>query len=277
MRITVVPNLRSEDTAALLAAVCERLTQVGAQVQVAEEPQGLPNRTAITAALSGSDVAVAIGGDGTIMHVAKAAAPLGCPVLGINGGHLGFLAGAERDELESLSALVSGVYTIEERALLDVTVHTAAGDTSCLAMNEAMLSRGGLSRLVDVRITAADAEILTCRGDGVIVATPTGSTAYSLSAGGPVVDPSVDCLLLTPVCPHSFNTRPRLLPMDTVLTVQATADDGQVYITVDGEESIPLAPADRVTVRRAEDTARLIRLKAATFYDVLQEKLAGRR
>ncbi|MBQ9859289.1 MAG: NAD(+)/NADH kinase [Clostridia bacterium] len=277
MRITVVPNLRTEDAAALQAVVCQRLIAAGAQVQIAAETGGLPNRGALTAALQGSDVAVAIGGDGTIMHVAKAAAALGCPVLGINGGHLGFLAGAERDELDGLTALLDGAYTIEERALLDVTVHTAAGETSCLAMNEAMLSRGGLSRLVDVCITAADTEILTCRGDGVIVATPTGSTAYSLSAGGPVVDPAVACLLLTPVCPHSFNTRPRLLPMDAQLTVRATADDGQVYITVDGEESCPLTAEDWVTIRRAEESARLIRLKTATFYDVLQEKLAGRR
>ena len=277
MRITVVPNLRTQDAAALQAAVCERLTAAGAQVQVAAETGGLPNRAALTAALKDSDVAVAIGGDGTIMHVAKAAAALGCPVLGINGGHLGFLAGAERDELEGLSALLGDAYTIEERALLDVTVHRATGETSCLAMNEAMLSRGGLSRLVDVSITAADTEILTCRGDGVIVATPTGSTAYSLSAGGPVVDPAVACLLLTPVCPHSFNTRPRLLPMDMELTVRATAEDGQVYITVDGEESCPLTAEEWVTIRRAKESARLIRLKTATFYDVLQEKLAGRR
>lgn len=277
MRVTVIPNYRSADTAALLVAVCDRLKQAGLSVQTATEPEGLPGSAAIAAALQDSDVAVAVGGDGTIMHVAKAAAAVGCPVLGINGGHLGFLAGVERDELDCLESLVSGCYAVEERALLEVTVHTADGEKTCLAMNEAMLSRGGLSRMVDVRITSGEAEILTCRGDGVIVATPTGSTAYSLSAGGPVVDPTVACLLLTPVCPHSFNSRPRILPMDTVLTARATAEDGRVYMTVDGEESIPLAPTDWVTLRRAEDTARLIRLNTATFYDVLQDKLAGRR
>jgi len=277
MRITVVPNLRSADAAVLCDEVCRRLTQAGAYIQVAREADGLPPSATITATLQDSDLAIAIGGDGTIMHVAKAAAVVDCPVLGINGGHLGFLAGVERDELDRLFALVEGSFSVEERALLQVTIHTADGQRVCTAMNEAMLSRGGLSRLVDVHITAGEAEILTCRGDGVIVATPTGSTAYSLSAGGPVVDPAVECLLLSPVCPHTFNSRPRILPMDTVLTVRASSEDGQVYVTVDGEESIPLAPTDTVTVCRGEQNARLIRLHNATFYDVLQKKLADRR
>ncbi len=278
MRITVVPNLRAAEAAALAGAVCDRLRAADAEVHIAREADGLPGSAAIAAALADSDIAVAIGGDGTIMHVAKAAAAVGCPVLGINGGHLGFLAGVERHELEALAELMEGNYTLEERMLLQVTVHTGTGDTECLAMNEAVFSRGSLSRLVDVHITAATKEVLTCRGDGVIVATPTGSTAYSMSAGGPVVDPAVDCVLLTPVCPHALDSRSRLLPADRELTVQTTAaDDGEAFLTVDGEESIPLAPRDTVTIRRADAAARLIRLKSATFYDVLQEKLAGRR
>jgi len=212
------------------------------------------------------------------MHVAKAAAALGCPVLGINSGHLGFLDIAERDELDGLTALLDGAYTIEERALLDVTVHTAAGETSCLAMNEAVISRGSLSRLVDVCVCADGDEIMRCRGDGIIVATPTGSTAYSLSAGGPVVDPAVDCVLLTPVCPHSLDSRSRLLPIRVVLTVRAAAADGETaFITVDGEENIPLTADDYVTIERAATTARLIRLKSASFYDRLCHKLSDRR
>ncbi len=278
MQITLVPNLRREDTAALLAEVCHRLERLGITACVAKEEGSLPTSTVITSALMGSDAAIAIGGDGTIMHVAKAAATVGCPVLGINAGHLGFLAGVERDELDMLAALAQGAYTLDKRALLQVTVHTAAGERTCLAMNEAVISRGSLSRLVEVCITSEAGDVLTCRGDGAIVATPTGSTAYSLSAGGPVVDPAVDCLLLTPVCPHSLDSRPRLLPADAVLTVRATAaDDGVAFITVDGEENIPLSPNDRVEVRQATVSARLIRLKSATFYDALQEKLAGRR
>ena len=232
----------------------------------------------LTEALTGCDLAVAVGGDGTIVHVAKAAAAVGCPVLGINGGHLGFLAGLEADELDALPALLSGEYTVDQRALLQVTVHTEEGDVTRYAMNEAVISRGGLSRLVDVMVLADGAEVLSCRGDGVIIATPTGSTAYSLSAGGPVVDPSVDCVLLTPVCPHSLDSRPRIWPANVTLTAEAVAADGApVYVTVDGEENIPLGPHHTVTIRRAEVAVRLVQLRRNSFYERLRRKLSDRR
>ena len=212
------------------------------------------------------------------MHVAKAAAAADCPVLGINAGRLGFLAGMEPDELDGLEQLLSGHYAVEERALLEITVHTAAGDHTLLAMNEAVVARGSLSRLVDVTVTAQERVIMTCRGDGIIVATPTGSTAYSLSAGGPVVDPAVACMLLTPVCPHSPDSRSRVLPAHIPLTLQATAADGeQAYITVDGEQNSPLSAADTVTVRPAAATARLIRMTDTDFYECLRHKLSDRR
>ena len=212
------------------------------------------------------------------MHVAKAAATVGCPVLGINAGHLGFLAGLEADELDTLPALLEGGYTVDERALLEVTVHTDGEDVTRYALNEVVVSRGGLSRLVDVMVRADGGEVLSCRGDGVIIATPTGSTAYSLSAGGPVVDPSVDCVLLTPVCPHSLDSRPRIWPADVTLTATAAAADGDAaYVTVDGEESIPLASDGAVIIRRAAQTVRLLQLRRDTFYERLSRKLSDRR
>ena len=204
MIITIVPNRIRPDTDRLAAEVAARLTAAGATVRVTEDAS-LPPLADLTAALAGSDAAIAIGGDGTIMHVAKAAAAANCPVLGVNGGHLGFLAGIEPEELEALDGLLVGTYTVDERALLAITVHTAAGERTLLAMNEAVVARGSLSRLVDVTVTAAGRTVMTCRGDGVIIATPTGSTAYSLSAGGPVVDPAVACTLITPVCPHKHS------------------------------------------------------------------------
>lgn len=277
MVITIVPNRIKSATDRLTRAVADRLTAAGATVRVVEDT-ALPPLRELTAALAGSDVAIAIGGDGTIMHVAKAAAAADCPVLGVNAGHLGFLAGAEPDELDALDGLLSGDYTVDDRALLDITVHTAAGEQSLLAMNEAVVARGSLSRLVDVTVTAGERAIMTCRGDGIIVATPTGSTAYSLSAGGPVVDPAVACVLLTPVCPHSLDSRTRVLPAHIPLTIRAAASDGeQAFITVDGEQNIPLAAADTVTVRPAATTARLIRLTGTDFYDGLRHKLSDRR
>ena len=277
MIITIVPNRIRPDTDRLAAAVAARLTAARATVRITEGA-ALPSLTDLTAALAGSDAAIAIGGDGTIMHVAKAAAAARCPVLGVNGGRLGFLAGIEPEELDALEGLLAGTYTVDERALLAVTVHTAAGSRTLLAMNEAVVARGSLSRLVDVCVTAAGRSVMTCRGDGVIVATPTGSTAYSLSAGGPVVDPAVACTLITPVCPHSVDSRARVLPAHVPLCIRATAADGeQAFITVDGEENIPLGPADTVTVAPADLTARLIRLTGTDFYDGLRHKLSDRR
>ena len=278
MRIAVIPNNRSVQASALFPTVCERLKKAGAEVVEITVEGGLPSYVAIAASLADCAVAIALGGDGTIMHVAKAAATVGCPVLGINGGHLGFLAGLEQDELAALDGLLDGNYTEEARSLLRVTVHKADGDHSFLAMNEAVISRGALSRLVDLHIAGNGQELLSCSGDGAIVATPTGSTAYSLSAGGPVVDPSVACMLLTPVCPHTLDSRTRILPSDSVLTVTASAADGEeTFITVDGEENIAFIAADCVTIRQATETARLIRLKPTTFYDALSRKLMDRR
>lgn len=278
MRIAVIPNNRTAQAAALLSAVRERIAKAGAELVVISCDGGLPASSEIARCLTDCSAAIALGGDGTIMHVAKAAATVGCPVLGINGGHLGFLAGIEQDELDSLDSLLDGIYSEESRALLRVTVCNALGEHTFLAMNEAVISRGALSRLVDLTIVQDGKEILSFSGDGAIVATPTGSTAYSLSAGGPVVDPSVACMLLTPVCPHTLDSRTRILPSDSVLTVTASAaDGGEVFVTVDGEEYISFTSADRVIIRQAEETARLIRLKPTTFYDALSRKLTDRR
>ena len=278
MRIAVVPNQVKSENDTLVRAVSERLTQLGADVRVVCGSGNLPTTAQLTEALCDCAIAVAIGGDGTIVHVAKAAATVGCPVLGINAGHLGFLAGLEADELDTLPALLDGGYTVDERALLEVTVHTDGEDVTRYALNEVVVSRGGLSRLVDVMVRADGGEVLSCRGDGVIIATPTGSTAYSLSAGGPVVDPSVDCVLLTPVCPHSLDSRPRIWPADVTLTAAAAAADGDAaYVTVDGEESIPLASDGAVIIRRAAQTVRLLQLRRDTFYERLSRKLSDRR
>ena len=278
MKITLIPNKNKSETAALAQAVSDRLTAAGAQVCIPDYAAPLPDTAGLCAALADTDVAIAIGGDGTIVHVAKAAAQAGCPVLGINAGHLGFLAGLEADELDALPALLSGDYTVDERALMEASLRVEGEEVTRYVMNEVVISRGGLSRLVDAVVHADGGEVLSCRGDGVIIATPTGSTAYSLSAGGPVVDPAVDCVLLTPVCPHSLDSRPRIWPAGVTLTATAVAADGEpAYVTVDGEESIPLLSGDTVMIRRADKTIRLLQLRHDSFYERLSRKLTDRR
>ena len=218
-----------------------------------------------------------------LANVAKAVAGARtrCPVLGINGGHLGFLAGLEAHELDLLPQLLSGDLIAEERTMLDITVAPAerGGRTRhFLALNEGVISRGELSQQVGIRVRDRGCEILSCRGDGVIVATPTGSTAYSLSAGGPVVDPAVDCLLLTPICPHTVAPHAHVLPAGAQLEVDAaTLDGAPAVLTVDGEKSLAIRPGARVLIRRSCRTARLARLKSGTVYDILGQKLLGGR
>lgn len=225
------------------------------------------------------DVVVVLGGDGTIIHTAKYAALFGKPVLGINCGNLGFMAGLEIDELSRLSALMDGRYTIEHRMMLNIKVTSADGksDEFC-ALNEAVLSRGALSRMVEFEVTSEKEHILNYRADGIMVATPTGSTAYSLSAGGPIIDPAVRCLLLTPICAHSLHARSYIFSEDTEIYLRTVNTDmHEVYLTIDGEKSIKISPDDRICISRSDIFARLIIIEEKSFYKILNQKLIYRR
>ncbi len=226
--------------------------------------------------LSSCDAAVVLGGDGTIMHIAKFAAAYNVPVLGVNGGNVGFIAGLEIDQLDRLSRLLSGQYKTESRMMLSVTLQRADGSTQCFtALNEAVVSHGSLSRLVQLEVFSDGNPVTTYRADGVIIATPTGSTAYSLSAGGPIVDPLLNCMVLTPICPHTMHARPYLFSDTATLAVSSASE---AYLTVDSEQAVPLCVGDCVVVRRHERTAQLISLKEEdAFYDILTQKLIDRR
>ena len=227
------------------------------------------------AALSTCEVAVVLGGDGSMIHIAKSAAVLGVPVLGVNGGTVGFMAGLEMHQLDRLDRLTRGEYKIEPRMMLEVTLTRPNETLSFTALNEAVVSHGRLSRLITIDVASEGRAVTTYRADGVIVATPTGSTAYSLSAGGPVVDPELSCMLLTPICPHAMHTRPLLFSDNASLSIRS---ESEAYLTVDSEQAVPLAPEDVVTVRRHPMDARLITLKEDNaFYEILTQKLIDRR
>jgi len=275
MRITVIANDRANGVKGALPSILEALKAVGAQVILPpDEVDFLSDK--IDDYIKQGDVVVAVGGDGTIIHTAKRAAAYQKAVLGINGGRLGFMAGLETDELDKLSALISGNYDIETRMMLDVrilrngnVVHTAT------ALNEAAVSRGTLSRMLQLQIHNGDDAVIAYHADGVILSTPTGSTAYSLSAGGPVIDPALNCLLMTPVCPHSLHARSYIFNRDAKLT--ALVEKENALLTVDGEATVALQAGDAVLVENATVEAKLIKLKAMSFYDVLTEKLLNRR
>ncbi len=276
MKLAVIPNYQTSDCTAALERVCAALRERSIGYCLPQD-KAFP-ASDLEACIAASDAVIALGGDGTILHCAKTAAPFGKPVLGINSGRLGFMAGLELDELEQLDRLLTGDYTVERRMLLDVTVSSPEGETCCRALNEAVVSRGALSRMIEVTVHNGDASVVTYQADGVIVATPTGSTAYSLSAGGPMVDPSLNCLLLTPICPHSLHSRPYLFHESAELTLTTDHRPNiKVFVTVDGEEAIPL-PADGVVrIKRSQTAAALIRLKERSFYEILDQKLLSRK
>jgi NAD+ kinase len=222
------------------------------------------------------DLVVTLGGDGTLLRGARMVAADGVPVLGINLGHLGFLTSAPRDEVEeALAHWLAGDFEIDERMVL--AVHAEDGDGRAgkthLALNDAVLHKTGAARVIRLSMRAQRDVVGSYSADGIILATPTGSTAYSLSAGGPIVSPSVDCIIATPICPHTLGVRPLILPADETITVEVLSPTEELILTIDGQEHERLVPGQKVVARRAPQPVRLVRFAGQTFFQTLRRKL----
>lgn len=223
-----------------------------------------------------SDALVVVGGDGTILRAARAGAVRGVPVMGVNVGGFGFLAEVGLQELpEALERLVAGRHAVEERMMLAAEVGRA-GEVAerFLALNDMVVTKSGYARLMPIRVCVNGEHLATYLADGLIVSTPTGSTAYNLSAGGPILSPGVRAMVITPICPHTLTARPVVVDADDVATVEVASEVEGVLLTVDGQVGCPLRGGDMVQVRRAEERARLVRLKAPSFYELLRQKFA---
>jgi NAD+ kinase len=224
------------------------------------------------------DVVVAFGGDGTLLNAASAVAHAheDTPLLGINLGHLGFLTEAGRADMpDALDALLTGRYTIETRLLIGGRIaRSGQAATDRLALNDIVITRGALSRMIEIDVSVDDRFVCHVKADGIIVATATGSTAYNLSAGGPIVHPAVDALVLTPIAPHTLTQRPLVLPAGVRLRLEPVIEpDADIVATFDGQFGCPLAAGDTVTIARAPRVLRLVRTSARTHFDMLREKL----
>ena len=217
------------------------------------------------------EVLVALGGDGTMLRCAHTAAQLDVPMLGINLGTVGFLAEAEVDGLETaLDRLLAHDCTEESRAMLAVT----AGERRFLALNDAVISRGAYPRLIRLTARVDGSWAGDYRADGLLVATPTGSTGYSLSAGGPIIAPGVDCMLITPICPHSLQHRPQVIPGDARITLSIDGGERiEASLQIDGRHGADLRQGDSLTVTKAPERVRLIRMRETGFFDVVHQKL----
>ena len=219
------------------------------------------------------DLLLVVGGDGTMLRVAREIAGSNTPILGINAGNLGFLTSIRPDALaDSLTEVVRGHFTIEERALLEATVKLDSGSSLQIALNDFVLSRGITSRLIELEVSV-NGELLTrYRCDGFIASSPTGSTAYSLAAGGAIVSPDTEALTLTPICPHTLSIRPVVVSLQSTVCVRLVSSRLNAILAADGQQQTELSPGNTVTIRRSARSVKLLRLKGGTFFSTLRQK-----
>lgn len=270
MRIAIVTNYKKNHAAFCTKELSDRLRLKHCDVQLSEYRYQLNSNDKNL--LETSDFIIAVGGDGTIIHTAKAAAQYRKPVLGVNAGKLGFTAGLESDELDLIGNLLQGDYEIQKRYMLSAEVIGGDGTKSYDALNDAVVA-GMYSKIIRYQMAVAGKEDYRYKADGFIISTPTGSTAYSLSAGGPVIEPTMKCMTYTPICPHSLFNRSVIFDKDTALYVKIDGESGQVHLTVDGAAPIPVTGADQLRFCASDRYAQLIRLNKRNFYDVLYEKI----
>ena len=241
------------------------------------ESQFSVNFRPLQQALRGSDLIVAFGGDGTILHLARTASMRNIPVLGVNLGSLGFMSDLELGELGLLKNLASGRYRRERRMMLDVTVlREGRAVYTAGALNDAVVTKGAMARVVRLQVSAGEERLGIFAGDGVVVATPTGSTGYSLSAGGPIVEPTAQNFVISPICAHTvFSKSFVLAAAGTVTVAPAELNRKQVYLSVDGGRAFTLRQGDKVRICRSRYETELLRLTDKSIYEILRTKMTG--
>ena len=224
--------------------------------------------------LPNASMVICFGGDGTLLHMAKTATRHGIPVLGVNIGTMGFMAELESSELSQLSRIATGDYSIDNRMMLDVTVHRDRDIIfHDLCLNDVAITKGAVARIVHLAVKCDDVQAMECGGDGIIVATPTGSTAYSLSAGGPIVEPDAHSILVTPICAHDVASRCIVASDKRTISVSMTQNARRnAYLSVDGGKALRMNMGDIATIRKSNLCTQLVRLKERSFFDVVNMK-----
>ena len=224
--------------------------------------------------LPNAEAVICFGGDGTILHTAKAATKRGIPILGVNIGTMGFMAELESGEMQKLAQLATGNYTVESRMMLDVTVHRDRDIIfHDICLNDVVVTKGAVARIVHLAVDCDGVRAMTFGGDGVIVATPSGSTAYSLSAGGPIVEPDAHNIIVTPICAHDMVSRCIVASDHRVITVSMAQNARRnAYLSVDGGKATRLNMGDVATIRKSKYETKLLRLNDRSFYDVVNSK-----
>ncbi len=283
MKISIFPNYNNDGVLQTCEEICKELDKLGVEYSVAkcnesDETGTLPLFFDTDELIENCDIVIVVGGDGTTLNVAKAASLHNKLTLGINAGRLGFMSGLERDELSLLNRLVSGEYEVEERMMINARLLSENGIQDFICLNDAVITRGDLARLIDVTVKSDGRVITKNRADGMIIATPTGSTAYSMAAGGPVVSPDNSCFVVTPICPHSLVNRSIVFSSDKELEITVENDKNNTsYLSIDGEKSVTVTKNSKIIISKSEYVAKLIKIKPDSFYEILNKKLLERR
>ena len=281
-KIILTPNPYRDKNFQTVRAAMEILKDSGADVRIClpfevDRTYDLPRDLRfhrLDREISDANMVICFGGDGTILHMAKTATRHGVPILGVNIGTMGFMAELESSELSQLERVAKDDYSIDGRMMLDVTVHRDRDIIfHDICLNDVVVTKGAVARIVHLTVNCDGVQAMECGGDGIIVATPTGSTAYSLSAGGPIVEPEANSILITPICAHDVASRSIVASDKRTITVALSKNARRnAFLSVDGGKALKMNIGDVATVRRSELTTKLVRLKDRSFYDVVNMK-----
>ena len=276
-KIILVPNAQKDIGCKVSMQIAERLASIGIGVLAEEKYLSMLPKSVLlyNGKSDGAELVIVVGGDGSVLDASQLAIDLDIPILGVNLGNLGYLAELETSELDLLSRLASGDYKIENKMLLTVRKHTAYGDlvSSRYAVNDIILSHDTFVGIAELSLTDSFGESIKYRADGIILSTPAGSTAYSLSAGGPVLEPQTNNMIISPICPHSLFSRSLVLDGNSVINVTCLNGYDDTYISVDGRQPLLISSDNKITISRAKHTAKIININNMSFYDVLSKKL----
>lgn len=280
MKIGIMPHTGKPVAMQLTVEVIEYLMSKDKIPWISEEVAALIGRPDVgrkEETIKEIDVLLVLGGDGTLLNAARTIVDYDILILGVNVGHLGFLTEIETDHLyQSLDKLLARDFHVEERMFIECQViRDQQVIATYRALNDFVITRGTFARIIQLRVDVDNQPVVDYQADGLIVATPTGSTAYSLSAGGPIVEPSLDCLIITPICPHTLAARSVVVHQDATVTVIIEANHEEVMLTIDGQLGFPLQSLDQVKIVRAGVTGKFIKLSGRSFFDILNSRLKG--
>jgi NAD+ kinase len=281
-KILFYPNPVKDFSIEVISSVLSYLLSLNLQIVVPNEckhhisPEFKLTFLPLADALSETDMVLTFGGDGTILHVAAMCAKANKPILGINAGHIGFMTELELSEMNEMKRLITAEYSIDKRMMLDVEVlRENQVFYKGTALNDVILTKGNIFRIIDITVLIGKKEVLDFDGDGIVVCTPTGSTAYSLSAGGPIIEPCTENIIITPICPHVLHVKPFVISTRHKVTVKTGKLSGKAaFLSLDGGESIQLLEKDSIQIKKSSYQTSLIRFKNDNFYNILSIKLS---